>query len=500
MEGVLKRAISRRTALKLGAAGALASQATLLEQLATMPNRLAMAAGALPDIQFAIGNFIPPAFTVNGVLVRFGPIFTTFTPVRLSRTPSRSDQAALANALNTIEAVYPFSPQGVFTFLGYGVPYFNRLPGGMNGALVSRFMPRLLSDPNRFALEEAVPSPTDVLPGTTDPDRTKKTFNVPVTIEHNDLLLTLRSDSLRTLVDILGWLQGSNVLNGRLVPSPDLDGLLRLQRSRVMFQQIGLPRKVADAAGLSFRTRVNPQSPMWMGFFDQQVDAAGPAEIVTFAGNAQAHFTNKVAGNYFDNGSIQHLSHDIQDLEQFYALPSAEDPAGETFKERVQYAFRSNQKGTPDGLPSDGNADQFTDGGGPSALANVFQGNDDAVAAAQGIGTFEGAKRIGHIAALQRHGRLADGTPLHIRMDGTGFDNLDVPNGSNQPKLQFMAFVPTAEVFRAMREGQAALDLQHKFGVDADDNGFERFISATRRQNFLVPPRRHRAFPLVEFT
>jgi hypothetical protein len=43
-------------------------------------------------------------------------------------------------------------------------------------------------------------------------------------------------------------------------------------------------------------------------------------------------------------------------------------------------------------------------------------------------------------------------------------------------------------------------DLQNQFGVDPDDNGLERFLTATRRQNFLVPPRRNRAFPLVELT
>ncbi len=32
------------------------------------------------------------------------------------------------------------------------------------------------------------------------------------------------------------------------------------------------------------------------------------------------------------------------------------------------------------------------------------------------------------------------------------------------------------------------------------DNGLERFSSAMRRQNFLIPPRRHRAFPLLELT
>jgi hypothetical protein len=50
-----------------------------------------------------------------------------------------------------------------------------------------------------------------------------------------------------------------------------------------------------------------------------------------------------------------------------------------------------------------------------------------------------------------------------------------------------------------MRTSQAAQDLQvANSNVDPDDNGFERFITATRRQNFLVPPRRNRSFPLVE--
>jgi hypothetical protein len=177
--------------------------------------------------------------------------------------------------------------------------------------------------------------------------------------------------------------------------------------------------------------------------------------------------------------------------------------------------FRSNQVGTPHGLPSEGYADQFTNGGGPAFLNNVFQGGNSAFFAAAATAgtatptlatpmlatlaaTFNGEHRIGHEAALQRSSRAADGTPLHIRMDGTGFDDLDVPDGSRQPKLEFTAFVPTAEFFRVMRVNAASLDLQAQFGVNPLDNGLERFITATRRQNFLCPPRRHRAFPLLE--
>jgi hypothetical protein len=491
-DSLFKQALTRRGVLKAGAAGAVASQAALVEQLAWAPERMALAAGPLPDIQFDIGNFIPPAFTVNNVLVRFGPVFTLFVPARLTRNPVKADQAVLANALNTIEANLPFSPSGVFTFVSYGLPYFRRLPA----ALVSSRIPRLSSNTSRSVLEEAVAAPTDVVSGN---GITKETFNVPVRIEANDVLFTLRSDSASNL---------SNVLNFLVRSLP----FLSFQTPRLMFQQVGITRKVADAVGLPFRDRINPQSPMWMGFADQQVDASGPAAIVTFVGNASAHVTTARAGDYFDNGSVQHLSHVIQDLPQFYANAREDPPEGETFKERVQYMFRSNERGTRDGLPADGNADQFTDGGGPAFLNNRFQGTGDALAninvsgkvfdPATGQGTFEGEHRMGHIAALQRSSRAADGTPMHIRMDGAGFDSMDVPDGSNQAKLQFTVFVPTADFFRRMRANTAALDIIAANGnlVPEEDNGLERFITATRRQNFLCPPRRHRAFPLLELT
>jgi hypothetical protein len=178
-----------------------------------------------------------------------------------------------------------------------------------------------------------------------------------------------------------------------------------------------------------------------------------------------------------------------------------------------------------DPIPSLGNADQFTNGGGTAFLANdatIFLhykslGTTEAIQTAASPNTVNDPQpgtgsrdpRMGHLSALQQSSRAADGTPIHIRMDGPGFSAGDVPNGTTQPKLNFTVFVPTAEFFRTMRANQAALNFQ-KFEagrggsttgtVASDDNGLERFLTATRRQNFLVPPRRHRAFPLVEFT
>jgi hypothetical protein len=533
LKGVL---LTRRSALiGGGAAAVLVSQAVLFERLGWAPKRTtADVTAAFPDIQFDLGAFINPARVFNDgagdVTVQLPPVYTLFLPVVLTRTPTLADQATLERALDTIEASFPASPAGVLIFsVSYGLPYFNRLPQ----ALVSAHMPTLLSDPSRPVLEEAVPFPTDVVDGLVGgpdaivPGIVKDRFNVNVVIESNDMLFHLRSDSLTQLTSVSLWLQGSNNLNGQHVPSPDFGGLLRFQTPRVQFVQQGLPRKVADEHGFEFASRVNPNSTMAMGFVDQQTNSSGPAEITTFVGNASAKLTSAQPGDYFDNGSIAHFSHVIEDLYQFYGLPHQDPrhPDGEPFTERCQYMFRSNQLGTPNGIPSVGNTEQFRDGGGPAFINNVFQGTGAALLQAQDAhgkftpgnarlgATFTGESRVGHEEALQQVSRAADSTPLHIRADGPGFDGMDVPAyrtfptaagvevpaGSNMFKLQFLIYVPTADLFARMRIAAAAQVFQKEFlDGETDDNGLERHITATRRQNFLVPPRRHRAFPLLE--
>ena len=473
--------VNRRILLKagIGVLGVSAATFGALE-IFMPPNRIAHAAPpTLPNIQFDISNYIAPVQTINGVNFRFGPVYTLSLTAQLTGTPKMKDQQALTDALNTIESAYAFSPSGAFLFISYGLPYFNRLPG----TLVSNSIPRLLSDTTRLALEEAIPSPTDV--SSSNPGISKPTYNVPVKIEANDVLFTIRSDNLANLQDIAQWLQGnSKTLKGQKIKAPDLK-VFTFTSSRLSFIQSGLPRSVANTNNLSYATTVNPQSPMWMGFSDQQVDSTASAANVTFQGSATAQFTTAKVGDYFADGAIQHFSHVILDLGQWYANT-------EPYVERCQYMFRSNP------CPALGNTDQFTDGGGPTFLDNVFQGTNDAQANAQGVNTLNGQHRMGHVTALQRSSRASNGTPLHIRMDGPGFDALDVPGGSNQPKLNFTAFVPTADFFATMRKNQASLDLVTANGVANTNNGIERFTTTTRRQNFLVPPRAHRAFPLLE--
>jgi hypothetical protein len=479
--------MTRRSLLQRAASlGLSASMMGALDLMARVPQRALAAGGsALPEIQFAIERHIPRAVKVEGVAVRPGPVYTTFATIELTNTPSRADQTTLAHALETIEAAYPFTPSGVFTTVCYGIPYFERLPTGMGGPLVAKHMPRLIAEPDRFALEEAVPGPTDVSPA--NAGISKLRFNVPVRIEANDMLLILRSDSTEVIDDVLSWFSGeSETLAGSSIGSSGLGQLFAVTSRRLMFNQQGLPRAVADEQRLPYAETINPKSSMWMGFSDAQVGSSGPPSITTFAGDKSARLTTAHPSDYFGRGSIVHLSHLIQDLEQFYAAPS------ETFTRRAAAMFTSNP------VPATGNADQFTNGGGPAFIPNFFVGPDGAEREAAGERTFDGQRHIAHISGLQRSSRARDTKAIHIRADGPGFDSLDVPDGSQQPKLHFSIFVPTADFFATMRRNQASLDLAQRYGVPPANLGLERFITATRRQNFLVPPRRHRAFPLLE--
>jgi hypothetical protein len=479
--------LTRRSLLQRAAGlGLAASTLGALELLADLPEEaLAKGGAGLPEIQFQIEKRLPKPLKAEGVRVRFGPVYTLFVTISLARTPSAADQATLTQALARVEQAYPFSPSGVFMTVAYGIPYFEALPGGFSGSLVAAHMPRLIAEPQRAALEEAVPGPTDVSPE--NPGITKQRFNIPVQIESNDMLLTLRSDSSEILDDVLSWLtEADTTLAGQEAGGSGLGGLLQVTSRRLMFVEQGLPRSIAQTEALPYAEMVNPASPMWMGFVSQQLGSSGPPAIVTFLGDASAKLTTARKRDYFDRGSIQHLSHVIQDLEQFYERP------GETYERREAEMFSA------DPLPRAANQNPYSNGGGPAFIENVFAGTQQAEREAEGAQNFDGQRWISHTSGLQRTSRAQNRTPMHIRADGPGYDALDVPDGSSQPKLHFSIFVPTAQFFASMRRSQASQDLAQKYSVPQSNLGLERFLTATRRQNFLVPPRRNRAFPLVE--
>jgi hypothetical protein len=67
--------------------------------------------------------------------------------------------------------------------------------------------------------------------------------------------------------------------------------------------------------------------------------------------------------------------------------------------------------------------------------------------------------------------------------------------------VHFVVFNPTSDDFHRNRlamDGVLPDGTRLPFGSRDRNQGFNAVLSTSHRQNFIVPPRRHRSFPLVE--
>jgi hypothetical protein len=148
----------------------------------------------------------------------------------------------------------------------------------------------------------------------------------------------------------------------------------------------------------------------------------------------------------------------------------------------------------------------------------VSQGPKDVSTEADVHRDYRKTGRIGHSASIQTTSRLQHdfvgedgtvypkGTAIPVRAD---FNTLDNPFAwSEKPDeigvlpaagVHFVVFNPTGEDFRRNRlamDGhfpRRTIELEPR----GREQGFNEVLSTTHRQNFIVPPRRHRSFPLV---
>src|SRR5204862_5320742 len=129
---------------------------------------------------------------------------------------------------------------------------------------------------------------------------------------------------------------------------------------------------------------------------------------------------------------------------------------------------------------------------------------------------------IGHSAARQTVSRLenttvgtrgaiyAPGTAIPHRADFNTLDNpffwsIDpVRDGMSEEAaagVHFIVFNPSSDDFnrgRLAMDGRLPDGTRLPFKPRDRGQGFNSILRTTHRQNFLVPPRRHRSFPLVE--
>jgi hypothetical protein len=353
--------------------------------------------GGRSDVQFG-SSWV----SVGGVTDACEPVFTMFLTFGLRRRPRAADQRRLADALDEIESTFEATPGGVLVHTAYGLPYFAKLPGGLYGELVHAAMPRSDVDPRHAALADG---------GAVGSAR----------VESNDLLITLRSDSLRQLDDVRAWFVGlRRGLGGTDRRRPGLDALLTPTSTRVMFAQRGMPRRVADAARLPCAAQIDPDASMWLDAAPFSAIEAPRRHCVRVEPSPSSELAS-----YFTRGAIQALDHMVLDLGPAAAPPDAPIDDHEL----------------------------------------------DALAWEQTAGTASPANPL-----------LAMG-----RLHGPGLDQMDAVCGRPTPKQHWTMFAPSVDHVARVRAERARIEARRT-----------RPIRTTRHQDFIVPPRRHRAFPLAE--
>jgi hypothetical protein len=420
--------------------------------------------GGYPDTQYAVLDYgvrvrPDPASAVDVVIP---PIWNMVITTKLARTPGVREQQRLEAALRAVEAVYPYSPSGVFIVVAYGLPYFRQ---HVRSQVFAAHLPRMTSGERGQPPVggDDVPALLDAVRFPSDPAGT--------VLEANDLALHLRSDALDHLRDVQHALfANSGTLAGQATRVADLSDLFHVTSVRTGFVGAGMPRQMAQQARLAYAEKIAADAPLFMGFTSSQQQGQAKEETVSFDGQRDPllpPLTTAKPGDYFAAGTALHLSHLTEDLASWYAMP---------YEQRVARMFHLNAV-----APA-----------GRVAVQTLWLNPNTAVPDAQQH------QMIGHNEAVQRSSRSAEGQALQLRVDFNTMDALDATSPS--PGVHFLAFTPGSQVFHQSRQAMDATDLAQSYQVPATANGINAFIKATRRQNFLVPPRRHRAFPLVEVT
>jgi hypothetical protein len=132
---------------------------------------------------------------------------------------------------------------------------------------------------------------------------------------------------------------------------------------------------------------------------------------------------------------------------------------------------------------------------------------------------YRSSGRIGHSASIQTTSRLdrqfvaADGivypkgAAIPVRADFNTLDNPfawsvrpDEIGATAAAGVHFVVFNPTSDDFHRNRRAMDGVlpGAKISFRPRAREQGFNEVLSTTHRQNYLVPPRRHRSFPLAE--
>jgi hypothetical protein len=444
----------------------------LVDRLAVTPKRgLAAAAGFRREQHVLSGQQV---ITDEKIEVIVPPLHHQVVTAKLRVGESRSSllaaRAELEEALVAIEREYESSPGGLGVTVAWGLPYFRgHVPGPARLHVPIDERASKARGRRVLALLDAVRYPSDP----------RDTI-----LEANDLAVLLRSDTR------------DHVSAGAHRIFRELSHLFEVTSVRGGFAGggfaggPGLPKRMALAAGIPGAERIPDGAELFLGFTSTQRAAMGPSRIANLE---TLGYTSRNA--YFRGGTQMHLSHMYEDLEAWYRRYD--------FDERVATSFRPGLNVSPGTL-------------------TVSERRKSAYKPELIVSGYRHTGVIGHSSAIQTASRLAHdvrgadgtlykrGTAVPQRAD---FNTLDNPFAwSSQPRrdrmrdspaagVHFVTFQPTSDDFDRVRlamDGVLPDGTKLYFEPRDRGQGFNSVLRTTHRQNFLVPPRQHRSFPLVE--
>jgi hypothetical protein len=493
--GVSRRKFLRGAATASAAAIAGRGVYSVLDGFAG-PTRVEAATGDYyKQEQYLVDN--ATAVYDNGVTVFVPPIYNDVFTAKLNpnlnwdRVQLQAAQTQLEGALKSLEGQFPNSAKGLTLVISWGLSYFRNYVVPINSKVWADNAPKDKAT-GGLAVIDAVSFPSDP---------------PSVVIEDNDVAIKIRSDSSATMTSVENQLFKD--------PGPAYVGnLFKLTSRRIGFagRGFGTP-SVAKKLALSVippipgADKIPDNAQLMMGFTSTQTDALAMDRIPSFEtlpGITDQYDPITNTFRYFAQGCAMHLSHLYLDLDAWYNKTQG------GYAERVQRMFAptTHVNGQPVTVPN-----------GPAQVATRTQVIIDAQNKQNPVkaghnSLLQQATRLGADNVFDNYGqRRRKGAAIPRRED---FNTLDdpfawyddgTPTGftpqTYKAGLHFAVFVPASDRFHRARRSMDGVfadntDIRNKYNLSDDQIGFNSFMKASHRQNFLVPPRRHRSFPLAE--
>jgi hypothetical protein len=500
-----RRRLLQGTAGTFGAALASAGIYEMIDSIAKPPDRPAAGPDSPPvQEQYILQNEQVVMVDGSGVKSSNGTIavrvpalhdhvITAKLNVPANAKALQEAQHHFESALLGLERQFPPTPTGVATTVAWGLPYFHHYIPTLGkasgffkaGTRYPEYLPVDLMTSKEeghtvYALQEARTFPSDQPP---------PGFG-PVRLEQNDVAVLLRSDSLANVKAAQNALFGTG--------SNQAGSLFKVTSIRYGFSgggfygQQGLPSKLALAANIPGAQSIPRQAQGFLGFATTLDSNMGPGVIASL--ETLPGLTDQWPNGYFKQGTTMHLSHLFQDLVAWYE------------QNYPQYADRVQAMLQPGLSPA------------PGTFALQPPGQSEAEVA-QGVKRYHAYGHTGSMSQVDsttssttsNYGKAyPTGTTIPVRGD---FDTLDNPfHYTSDPTadhyskkkaagLHFIQFQPTIGIFNRVR---LAMDGHYPdrtlpIAPRSPHAGINSVLHTTHRQNYLVPPRRHRSFPLAEF-